>query len=278
MYGNYKNYNIHYRRNAPSLRRKHIKRKHKPWFNEDALKLKVQRRKAEKFWQRRKCELHKRLYLQADKCYKKHLFQTKKEILRDKLNSGNNKSQTLYKITKSLTSDTSENTLPTATSSKELANTFVNFFVDKVNKLRSKFQNDEKYQIPTRNCKTLLNFQTITEEELTKTIKTMKITTSSDDPCNTEFLLNFTEMLAPIWTNIVNKSIEEGTVLKCWKEAIVLPVQKNHNLGTDLSNYWPINHLTFFSKLMEKIIFIQLWNHFKINNLLPKCLYSKPFY
>ena len=99
-------------------------------------------------------EIHKRLYLQADKHYKKYLFQTKKEMLRNKLNSGSKKSKTLYKITKSLTSDASENTLPTPTSPKELANTFANLFVDKVNKFRSKFQNDENYQIPTRNCKT----------------------------------------------------------------------------------------------------------------------------
>ena len=45
------------------------------------------------------------------------------------------------------------------------------------------------------------------------------------------------KLLEPVWTNIINKLIEEGTVLKCWKEAIVLPVQKNHNLGTDLTNY-----------------------------------------
>ena len=139
---------------------------------------------------------------------RKHLFQTKKEILRDKLNSGNNKSKTLYKITKSLTSDTSENTLPTATSPKELAKMFAYFFVDKVNKIRPKFQNNKNYQMPTRNFKTLINFQTIMEEELIKTINIMKSTTSSNDPCNTEFLLNFTQMLAPIWTNIVNKSIE----------------------------------------------------------------------
>ena len=74
----------------------------------------------------------------------------------------------------------------------------------------------------------------------------MKSTTSSNDPCNTEFILNFAHILAPVWTNIINKSIEEVTVLKCWKEAIVLPVQKNHNLVTDLTNYWPINHLTSF--------------------------------
>ena len=61
----------------------------------------------------------------------------------------------------------------------------------------------------------------------------------------------------------------EGTVLKCWKEAIILPIQKNHKLGMDLTNYQPISNLTFFSKLMEKVILNQLWNHFKINKLIP---------
>ena len=37
----------------------------------------------------------------------------------------------------------------------------------------------------------------------------------------------------------------------------------------DLSNYWPISNLTFFSKLIEKVILNQLWNHFKTNKLLP---------
>ena len=152
MYGNYiKTITSTIEEHAPTLRRKYIKEKHKSWFDEEALKLKVQRRRAEKIWQRRKCELHKRLYLQADKCYKKHLFQTKKKILRDKLNSGNYKTKTLYKITKFLTSDSSENTLLTATSPKELPDIFANFFGDKVTKIRSKFQNNKNYQILTRN-------------------------------------------------------------------------------------------------------------------------------
>ena len=50
---------------------------------------------------------------------------------------------------------------------------------------------------------------------------------------------------------------------------MVLPVQKNHNRGTDLTNYWPFSNLTFFSKLLEKVILNQLWNHLKTNNLLP---------
>ena len=49
---------------------------------------------------------------------------------------------------------------------------------------------------------------------------------------------------------------------------IVLPVQKNHNLGTDPTNYQPTGNLTFFSKLIEKIILNQFWNHFNTNKLL----------
>ena len=35
------------------------------------------------------------------------------------------------------------------------------------------------------------------------------------------------------------------------------------------SHYQPISNLTFFSKLIEKIILNQLMNHFRTNNLLP---------
>ena len=55
--------------------------------------------------------------------------------MRDKLNLGDNKTKTLYKITKSLTSDISENTLPENTSHKELDDIFVDFFVNKVTKI-----------------------------------------------------------------------------------------------------------------------------------------------
>ena len=155
----------------------------------------------------------------------------------DKLSSGKKKTKTLYKIAKSLTTDISENTLLATTSHKELADIFANFFVDKVTKIRSVFQHDKNYKIPTRNCKTPLNFQTIMEEEVFITIKTIKSATSSNDPCNTKFILNFSQIPVPVWTNMINKSIEEGTVLKCWKEVIVFKVQKNHNLGTNLTNY-----------------------------------------
>ena len=53
---------------------------------------------------------------------------SKKKLLRDKLSSDKNKTKTLYKITKILTSDTSENNFPESTSNKELADIFADFF------------------------------------------------------------------------------------------------------------------------------------------------------
>ena len=95
------------------------------------------------------------------------------------LSSEKNKTKILYKITKTLPTDIIENTFPLSSSNKELADIFPSFFVEKVNKIRSEFQHDEIYYIPTRNCNTLPYFQTTTEEELFNTIKTMNSTTSS---------------------------------------------------------------------------------------------------
>ena len=71
MYGNYINdITSIIEKHAPISRRKLTKKQHKSWFDEEALKLKIQRRKAEKTWQKSKCESDKKQYLHVDKCYK----------------------------------------------------------------------------------------------------------------------------------------------------------------------------------------------------------------
>ena len=57
-----------------------------------------------------------------------------------------------------LTMDTIENILPSSSSNKELADSFANFFVENINKIRSEFQHEETYNIPTRKCNILSNF------------------------------------------------------------------------------------------------------------------------
>ena len=81
MYGNYINdITSITEKHAPITRRKLTKKQHELWFDEEALKLKIQRRKAEKIGKKVKVRYTKKQYQMADKCYKHHLHHTKKEI------------------------------------------------------------------------------------------------------------------------------------------------------------------------------------------------------
>ena len=108
---------------------------------------------------------------------------SKKKTLRDQL-STDNRSKHLYKITKTLITNTKDSSLPSSSPNKELANSFANFLVEKINKFILAFRHEDTYNISTRKCNTLSNFHTITEDELLNIIKTIKSTTCSTDPCN----------------------------------------------------------------------------------------------
>ena len=193
-----------------------------------------------------------------------HLHHSKKKILSEQLSKDNNRSKTLYNIAKNLTTKTKENILSSSSCNKELADSFANFVVKIINKIKSQSRHEDTYNMSTRKYNSLSNFWTIKEDELLKIIKTLDSTTCSDDPCNTKIILSLSQILIPVWNKIINQSFSEGIVLQNWKEAIILPI-KNHKLDTDLTNYQPISNLTLFSKLIEKVILNQLWDYCRIN-------------
>ena len=72
----------------------------------------------------------------------------------------------------------------------------------------------------------------------------------------------FIDMLAPLITRIINKSLEKGCVPDDLKHANILPLIKKDNLDKDiLKNYRPVSNLTFVSKLLEKVVAERLKNH-----------------
>ena len=98
MYGNYiKTITSNIEEHAPTSRRKHIKKKHKSWFDEEALKLKVQRRRAEKSGKEENVNYTKGYICKLTNDTRNTYFKQKKKILRDKLNSGNNKTKLYIK-------------------------------------------------------------------------------------------------------------------------------------------------------------------------------------
>ena len=72
------------------------------------------------------------------------------------------------------------------------------------------------------------------------------------DPMPTSLLKENIDILAPIFTGIVNKSLESGVMPAAMKHVIVTPILKKRGLDVNcLANYRPISNLSFLAKTLE---------------------------
>ena len=80
------------------------------------------------------------------------------------------------------------------------------------------------------------------------------------------------ELAAPI-SFLVNKSFEAGVFPTAEKSAKVTPLYKSGERNS-FNNYRPISVLNVISKVVEKLVFIQLSDYFEKNDLLTECQYG----
>ena len=107
-------------------------------------------------------------------------------------------------------------------------------------------------------------------EELIREL-TLKSPTKSCmlDPIPTSITKQCLDDLVLFITFIVNASLSTGIVPPQFKQAIVTPFLKKPGLDTnDMKNFRPVSNLSFISKILEKVVLIQLKNHLSGNNLL----------
>ena len=63
-----------------------------------------------------------------------------------------------------------------------------------------------------------------------------------------------------------------------WKEALVKPLLKKAGLAADFNNLRPISNLEFISKLTERAVCNQTYDHLMANAFLPKLQSAKSAY
>ena len=84
-------------------------------------------------------------------------------------------------------------------------------------------------------------------------------------------LLKFAaHIVAPSLTEIFTTSINTGIFPTEWKTARVTPIFKKGKKN-DLNNYRPISVIPTVAKILEKIVYEQLFSYFNDNNLLTSC-------
>ena len=163
--------------------------------------------------------------------------------------------------------------LPSYHCLKSLSQSFASFFSDKIYKLHTNLLLTADYIsphiYPPSNPVNLSNFQPVTLDEVSKLLSQSPATDSDLDPIPTSLLKQCACVLLPTITNIINLSLSSGTFPDQFKSCSVHPLLKKPNLDKEiLGNYRPVSHLSFLSKLTERIVKNRLMDHLSSYKLL----------
>ena len=248
------------------------------WFDSEYVELRRKRRKAEKLFRQTKLMVHKTNFVYLRK--QTTLLAKRKKIAhcRAEINENCGSTKTLFRTFNKLIGKTNDPVYPAAHSDIEIANQFASFFTDKVKTIRANLQSstDEQnnYRFNTTSSSTLnhdftyLNqFELTTEDEILSIINESGIKCCFSDPLPGVILKSNVSLFLPIWTHIVNMSLQHSSMDNL-KLADINPLLKDLGLDTDAhKNFRPVSNLQFLGKLIERVVLKRLNSHLTQNNL-----------
>ena len=261
---------------APLIIKKIKDRKCAPWFDGEYKCMRALRRKAEKTWKTSKSnndqfekQNHENFCMLRDKCTKL-ADQKKLAFFQEQFKMHSFSSKSLFKFVDNFLDKGQELILPPSTSIKEIVDKFNSFFHDKINKIRSNFENTPNSNFLCENgyqSEQLTSFIPATEQEISDILNDTEFKLSSVDPIPASLLKENLDMIIPHLCDIVNLSLSSGNIEGA-KIAHITPLIKDSSLDNSiLNNYRPISNLSFVGKLIERVVLSRLNEHLSRNNL-----------
>ena len=210
------------------------------------------------------------LYKKECKMYNKLLQESKCKYYRNEFSACNDKQ--LFRMVNKLCSVNSSPILPTHKSSKDLGNLFGKFFHEKVEKIMTKLNSIITPPITVSiipSCKSSLTvFDPVTDDAVREVIMESATKSCRLDPIPTWMLKESLDVLLPVISKLINKSLSAGIVPSSFKMAHVTPLLKKPNLDPEnLQNYRPIANLPFIFKVLERVVATQIKDYLNKNNL-----------
>ena len=157
------------------------------------------------------------------------------------------------------------------TKSWDVANIMNEFFINKISRLRTNFLNTApnmdfcKKAMGDKKCKLQLQF--VTQEKVLKILKKIKSNKSTGiDGLDGYSVKLAAEHIAPVLHHIITLSIMQCKFPSSWKLAKVLPLHKKQN-KLEPKNYRPVSILSPLSKVLENVIYDQVYSYFSRNDL-----------
>ena len=148
-----------------------------PWFDFENENVRRLCRKAQSQYKRTGLDAHKDNYKNPNLAFEK-----KRIYYSERLRNSSNPSKSLYSVTNKLLDKKQETILPETTNDLELADSFINYFTNKIDKIRSRFvmapSDDTSIVVPNSQ---LSSFQRVTVDDIHQTVLSYGIKCSPED-------------------------------------------------------------------------------------------------
>ena len=253
---------------APLVTRYVTARTSAPWMTLEIEEAKNDRRRAERLWRQFGLTVFREIFKAHRSKVNIMIDDAKKEHVNERISSSDS-SKELFRITNELMGAPKSDVLPKSVAADRLPEKFSEYFSEKITKIRSQFDDSTPPEnlLPGVNAFTF--FASVSVDEVRRVILSMPKKSCELDPLPTSLMLDCLEVILPSITSIINTSLNSGCVPHEFKHAIVRPLLKKPNLDPEnLKNYRPVSNLPFLSKVLEKIVLLQLTAHLVSNNLL----------
>ena len=151
----------------------------------------------------------------------------------------------------------------------ELANGFNIFSADKIatirdNIINTQFNGTKPTPVePVNESVTLVmnSFQSVLERDVEKRICKLPLKSCELDPMPTTLLKEMVEVVTPVITSIINRSLLSGEFYKSLKVAHDKPLIKKKGMDVVFKSFHPVSNLSYILKLDERFAVDQLVDH-----------------
>ena len=152
--------------------------------------------------------------------------------------------------------------LPSHDWTQSLANTFVDYFNEKIELIRNNLEaslNSSTDQVPDSVSifcgVSFEQFDVVSKADIRKIISSSLTKSCALDPIPAWPLKQCQDQLAPVLTTIVNTSLSCAEFPTELKKAFLTPLIKKIIIDCEIvKNYRPVSNLTFISKLVERVV------------------------
>ena len=160
---------------------------------------------------------------------------------------------------------------------KDIANSFNEFFNSVGPDLASKIavEKDKSYKdYLTKTCNTKFTISHTNVKEVSNILKNFQPKTCyGHDNISMKLLQFLSPIISKPLTILINQSISTSIFPDKLKIAKILPLHKKDNTKL-IANYRPISILPSLSKIIERVIYNQIYNYFSENNLFYNSQYG----